>query len=86
MLLFMETNSLEVIMPYNNTIFRLAFMIIPFLFAIFVNVIIGFIASGMAKSRGLNPVAAFFAAFFCSFIALFYIAMHPKKNEIQKPV
>ena len=70
-------------MQFDNIGLRFALMIIPFLLAISVNLVIGFIASGMAKSRGLNPVAAFFAAFFSSFIALFYIAMHPKKSEIQ---
>jgi hypothetical protein len=40
----------------------------------------GAIAYHMAKSRGLQTVPAFFAGFFGSFIALFFIAMFPKKD------
>ena len=57
------------------------FFILIFLLGLSVNIIIGAIGSGMAKKRGLNPVPAFFAAFFGSFVALFYIAMHPKKDS-----
>jgi len=43
----------------------------------------GTIAYFMAKSRGLRTVPAFFAGFFASFIALFFIALFPKKNPVE---
>ena len=39
--------------------------------------VFGTISVKMARKRGLRPVPAFFAGMFSSFIALFYIAMHP---------
>ena len=39
----------------------------------------GVVASQLAKSRGLNIVAAVFAGIFGGFAALFLIAMLPKK-------
>lgn len=45
-----------------------------------VNIVIGIIAVNMAKQRGLRTIPAFFAGFFGSFLALFFIAMFPKQN------
>ena len=44
----------------------------------------GAIALHMAKSRGLRTVPAFFAGFFGCYIALFFIAMFPKKDLAEK--
>ncbi len=57
-----------------------ASLIIPMVLALVMNVVFGIIAVSMAKKRGLNSVPAFFAGFFASFIALFFIAMLPKSN------
>ena len=43
----------------------------------------GAIALHMAKSRGLRTVPAFFAGFFGSFVALFFIALFPKKDTAE---
>ncbi len=55
-----------------------ASLVVPALLALVVNVVMGIIAVSMAKKRGFNTVPAFFAGFFGSFIALFFIAMFPK--------
>ena len=44
--------------------------------------IFGTISVNMARQRGLRTVPAFWAGTFGSFFTLFYIAMHPKKEEI----
>ena len=54
--------------------------VIPLLLGLVLNIICGIVAMNMAKSRGLNHVPAFFAGFFGSFVALFFIAMFPKQN------
>lgn len=56
-------------------------VIVPFLLGLIFNCIMGAIAVGMARKRGLRPVPAFFAAFFASFVALFFIAMTPKMPD-----
>jgi hypothetical protein len=58
----------------------LAAAIIPVLLGLVFNAIIGAIAVGMAKKRGLKPVPAFFAGLFGSFLALFFIAMFPNNG------
>ncbi len=55
-----------------------ASLVVPMILMLVVNVVVGIIAVSMAKKRGLNTVPAFFAGFFGSFIALFFIAMLPK--------
>ncbi len=57
-----------------------ASLLVPMVLMLVVNVVIGIIAVSMAKKRGLNTVPAFFAGFFSSFVALFFIAMFPKSN------
>jgi hypothetical protein len=56
-------------------------LIFPALVIIGLNAIFGVTAIDMAKKRGLNPVPAFFAAFFGSFVALFFIAAIPVKPQ-----
>lgn len=65
----------------NNTVTAiiLGFMI-PMIFVAVINVVFGVISLNMAKSRGLNPVPAFFAGFFGSVVTLFIIAMFPKRT------
>jgi hypothetical protein len=55
-----------------------ASLVIPMVLMLGVNVVMGIVSVSMAKKRGLNTVPAFFAGFFGSFIALFFIAMFPK--------
>jgi hypothetical protein len=63
---------------------KTSFLIIfgPLIIFSLINFIIAFIASKMAKNRGLLPVPAFFAGFFASFVSLFFIAMFPKKENL----
>lgn len=55
--------------------------LLPMLLFLFINVIVGVIAMNMAGKRGLRTTPAFFAGLFGSFLALFFIAMFPKKDN-----
>ncbi len=46
------------------------------------NLIPALIGMNMAKKRGLRNVPAFFSGLFGSFISLFFIAMFPKKEQM----
>ena len=54
---------------------------LPWILVFGINGGIGAIAVNMASKRGLRTVPAFFAAFFGSFLALFFIAMFPKQQN-----
>jgi hypothetical protein len=61
----------------------LASIVFPIFFLMAINIVIAIIAMGMAKKRGLRPVPAFFAGFFGSFLALFFIAMFTAREPNQ---
>jgi hypothetical protein len=54
---------------------------IPILFLFGINGGIGAIAVSMASKRGVTTTPAFFAGFFGSFLAMFFIAMFPKQQN-----
>ncbi len=56
-------------------------LFLPLIIMFGINGGIGAIAVSMAQNRGLRPVPAFFAGFFGSFLALFFIAMFPKHSN-----
>lgn len=60
----------------------LAAAIIPIILGFLFNVLMGIIAVSMAKKRNLRTVPAFFAGLFGSFLALFFIAMIPKNDQV----
>jgi len=62
-------------------LFVLSFIPIIIMGLIF-NLIPAFIAMNMAKNRGLRSVPAFFAGLFASFVSLFFIAMFPKRENL----
>lgn len=70
-------------MVANPSVSTLAFagLLLPLLFILVVNVVIGIIAVSMAKKRGFSTVPAFFAGFFGSFLSLFFIAMFPINRQ-----
>lgn len=55
--------------------------LLPMILVFGFNAIFGAIAVSMAGKRGLRTVPAFFAGFFGSFLALFFIAMFPKQQN-----
>ncbi len=54
---------------------------LPLIFVFGINGGIGAIAVSMASKRGLRTTPAFFAGFFGSFLALFFIAMFPIRQN-----
>lgn len=67
-------------MSVTGGLYFLLGFFLPLFFMAAVNSVIGIIAVNMAKQRGLRTTPAFFAGFFGSFLALFFIAMFPKQN------
>lgn len=53
--------------------------LIPLVIALIVGLVCAFVGMNMAKSRGMQPVPAFFLGLFTGFIGLIIIALTPKK-------
>lgn len=63
-------------MSVASSVYLIGFLV-PLFFVLVINIVVGIIAVSMAKKRGLRTTPAFFAGFFGSFLALFFIAMFP---------
>lgn len=68
--------------PYSFGILSLVAALLPALFLVAFNIVMGVIAVSMAKKRDIPTTPAFFAGLFGGVLSLCIIAFFPKKEQV----